>query len=375
LDPDWQVHPPRVVWRQPVGAAWSGWAVVGGRALTQEQRGEEECSTCYETLTGRLLWCHREPAHYHTTLGGEGPRCTPTVVSNRVFTLGATGRLNCLDLATGRRVWFRDIAADARSKMPGWGFAGSALVFDGLVVVSAGGARDRSLLAYRADTGDLAWTGGSDSAGYGSPQLVTLAGRRQILAFNSHRISAHDPASGAVLWEYPWGIGQPHVTAPVVVGADRILFSSGYGVGAELLEIRPDDAGHLNAVRVWKSTKMKSKFATLVQRDGFLFGLDDGVLACLDLRDGSQAWRGNRYGHGQGLLVGDLLLQMAEDGELVLLRPTPAAPNELHRFRVFNGKTWNPIALAGDILLVRTDQEAACLRVALRMGLDKAGRI
>ena len=85
----------------------------------------------------------------------------------------------------------------------------------------------------------------------------------------------------------------------------------------------------------------------------------------VDLKDGSLRWKEGRYGHGQGLLVGDLYLLMAESGELVLLRPTPAAPNELARFRVFNAKTWNPLAFSGDLLLARNDQEAACLRLKL----------
>ena len=264
------------LWRQPIGAAWSGWAIVGTRAFTQEQRPQGESSTCYDILTGRLLWSHSEPVHYHTTLAGEGPRCTPTVVSNRVFTLGATGILNCLDLATGRRLWSRNIVEDAKSRMPEWGFSGSPLAVDGLIVASAGGSHDRSLLAYRQDTGQLAWSGGSQPANYGSPFLASLAGRPQVLAFNSRKITSHDPATGRVLWEYPWGIGQPQVAAPVVIGANRVLFSSGYGVGSELLEIQPAADGSLTASRLWQSRKMKAKFANLVQRQGFLYGLDDG---------------------------------------------------------------------------------------------------
>ncbi|MGO8674872.1 MAG: PQQ-binding-like beta-propeller repeat protein [Limisphaerales bacterium] len=365
LERDWRARPPQVLWRHPIGAAWSGCAIVGARALTQEQRPQGESSTCYDVLTGRLLWSHSEPAHYHTTLGGDGPRCTPTVVSNRVFTLGATGILNCLDLATGQRLWSRNIVEEAASRVPEWGFAGSPLAVDGMVVVSAGGSPDRSLLAYRQDTGQLAWSGGSRAVSYGSPFLASLAGRRQILAFNSRRITSHDPANGRVLWEYPWGVGEPQAAAPVVVGANRVLFSSGYGVGSQLLELQPAADGSLSVSRLWESKKMRAKFANLVQREGFLYGLDDGVLACLDLKDGSQRWEEGRYGHGQGLLVRGLFLLMAENGELVLLQPTPQSPNELARFRVFHGKTWNPIALSGDLLLARTDQEAACLRLPL----------
>jgi hypothetical protein len=111
---------------------------------------------------------------------------------------------------------------------------------------------------------------------------------------------------------------------------------------------------------------MKAKFAHLFVRDGFLFGLDDGIFACVDLKDGSQRWKEGRYGHGQGLLVGEFYLLMSELGELVLLRPTPDSPSELARFRVFNSKTWNPIALSGNLLLVRNDEEAACLRLPVK---------
>lgn len=366
LDPDWAARPPQVLWRRPVGAAWSGFAVVGDRALTQEQEGEQELVTCYDLATGRPLWRHADPARYFTTLAGEGPRCTPTVASNRVYTLGATGLLNCLALADGRRLWSRPITADAGSTVPEWGFAGSPLVWAGKVIVSAGGREDRSLLAYQAETGALVWHAGTRAANYSSPALLPLAGRPQVLMFNSRFITAHDPHTGRVLWEYPWGTGHPNVALPVAVGPNRVVFSSGYGVGAELLEVAEDAAGELSARRVWKSPRLKSKFANFVTREGHLYGLDDGVLVCVALADGAQRWKDGRYGHGQMLLVEDLLLVTAENGELVLLRPTPEAPNELHRFRVFSAKTWNPPALAGDWLLVRNDREAAGLRLALK---------
>lgn len=365
LERDWAAHPPRLVWRQPIGAGWSGFALVGERALTQEQAGEEELVTCYELGTGKLLWRHADAAHYNTTIAGEGPRCTPTVAGDLVFTLGATGILNCFDLATGRSLWRRDLTKDAEAGAPGWGFSGSPLVHGDHVIVSGGGGNHRSLLAYRVSDGEIAWTGGDAPAGYSSPAFAVLAGTPQYLLFNARRITAHAPDTGAVLWEYPWGLGQPHVAQPVVVSDNRVVFSSGYGVGAELLKVGRGTNGAWSAQRIWKSPRLKSKFANFFALDGHLYGLDDGVLACVSLADGTQKWREGRYGHGQMLRCGPLLLVMAENGELVLLAPTPAAPNELHRHRVFDGKTWNPPALAGDWLLVRNDQQAACLRLSL----------
>jgi outer membrane protein assembly factor BamB len=365
LETNWMAHPPAVVWRQRIGAGWSGFSIVGDRAFTQEQRGEDECVVCYDLTTGRELWRHADQARYDTTLAGEGPRATPTVAGGRVFTLGATGILNCLDMESGRLIWSHNIIEDAGSEVLDWGMAGSPLVLETNVVVSAGGTRNKSLIAYRASDGQIAWAAGSALASYSSPFLATLAGVRQILVFNDGFITSHDATTGAVLWEYPWGVNYQHVAVPIPVGTNRVVFTAGYGAGCEMLEIELRPNGRLAPRSVWKTKKMKAKFANPVARDGFLYGLDDGILACVDLQDGSQRWKEGRYGHGQGLLIGELYLLMSESGELVLLRPTPEAPNELARFRVFNSKTWNTIALSGDLLLVRNDTESACLRLTL----------
>lgn len=356
LATNWSDHPPRILWRQPVGAAWSGFAVLGTRAITQEQQGPEEQVTCYEADTGRRLWTHSDPERYVTTIAGEGPRATPTIEGDRVFTLGALGRLNALEVSTGRRLWTRSLTHDAATGVPEWGFSGSPLVHDDLVIVSAGGRDGASLIAYRSDTGEIAWKGGSSGAGYASPFLATLSGTPQILIVNHQSVASHDPRTGAVLWEVPFGAGMPLVANPILIPPDRLMVSAGYNVGSELFAIAP---GTNAPSSLWKSKKLKAKFANPVFRDGFVYGLDDSILACLDARDGSQRWKEGRYGHGQALLVGDLYLQMAESGELVLLAPTPDAPNEIARFPVFTAKTWNPIALRDHQLFARNDQEAA----------------
>ncbi len=376
LDGDWNAHPPQVLWRQPVGAAWSGFSIVGNRALTMEQQGESEAVTCRDIITGSVLWTSTSAGHFNTAIAGEGPRTTPTVDGSRVFALGANGALRCLELETGKEIWSRDIAKDAGVPVPVWGFASSPLVHDGRVIVSTGvktednkpvpGAAATSLLAFDAQTGKPAWQAGKRPVNYSSPFVVPLAGRAQIVMFNSEALTAHDPVTGAVLWEYPWGKGLPHVARPIPVGANRLLLSSGYGVGSALLEIAPGTDGKFTATEVWKTIKFQAKFSNPIERGGFVYGVSDGIFACLDLNDGAVRWKGGRYGHGQGLLVGEHYLQMTElPGELVLLRPTPGAPNELARFRVFDEKTWNPIALSGDLLLVRNDREAACIRLPL----------
>ena len=362
LATQWSTTAPEVVWRQPIGPAWSGFVIAGDLALTQEQLGPEERVTCYELATGKLRWAHADEDRYINTIAGEGPRATPTLAGGRVYTLGARGRLNCLDLASGHLHWTRSLTQEAACGVPEWGFSGSPLIHEGQVIVSAGGGAGHSLLAFRTDTGEPAWAGGSSGVGYASPLAATLAGRPQILIVNHRSLASHDPRSGAVLWEVPFGAGMPLVANPVVIAPDSVLVSAGYNVGSERFSV---SAGTQEPVSLWKSRKLKAKFANPILRGGYVYGLDDGILACIDIRDGSQRWKEGRYGHGQGLLHGDLLILMSESGELILLNPTPEAPNELGRLPVFSSKTWNPIALRGNQLLVRNDREAALVTLPL----------
>ena len=363
LSRDWRAQAPRCLWLWPVGPGWSGFAIAGGRAITQEQRGENETVICYDVSNGAPLWSHAYPAHFQSPLAGEGPRATPTIAGQRVYALGATAILSCLDLETGKPIWSKDIAQENQAKVDDWGMSCSPLIVDDLVVVSAGGRDNRSLVAYRAVTGDFVWGNGTDGAGYSSPCLVTLAGAAQILIFNSGGVSAHDPVTGTNLWKYHWPGGHPHVSMPIVIPGDRLLVSSGYGVGSELLQIQKDASGAFSATRIWKSNRLKAKFTDLIYRDGFIYGLDDGIMVCLDASSGEQKWKEGRYGHGQEILVGDVLVVTAESGEVILLDPNPQQPRELTRFSALQGKTWNPPALAGRYLLVRNDKQAACYRL------------
>ncbi len=366
LDADWNAHPPQVIWRKSLGPAWSGFVVAGNKAITQEERDGQEWVVCLELTTGNELWRTGNAGHFSEVMAGDGPRATPTISGDRLFTLGSTGVLNCLQLADGKLVWTHDLKADAGVSVPPYGFASSPLLYDGKVMVSAGGTPNKSLLAYRASDGQPAWAAGNGKINYSSPFLRTVAGHPQILMFNSEAMAAHDPATGALLWEYPWPSGRPNVSQPLVVNGNQVFISSGYAYGSELVEVKPASNGTFTVERLWKSPRFQAKFSNPVEREGFIYGVSDGDLACLDTKDGSRRWKSTHYGHGQCLMIGDLFLQMAEEpGVLILLRPTPEAPNELGRFPVFEAKTWNPLALAGDLLLVRNDREAACLRLPL----------
>jgi outer membrane protein assembly factor BamB len=363
----WDTRTPREIWRRSIGEGWSAFAVAGRIAVTQEQRGEEELVTAYDLASGERLWEHADAGRYETTIAGVGPRATPTIEEGRVYALGALGRLNALDLATGRALWSRDLAGELALKTPEWGRPSSPLVVDGLVVTAVGG-RGRALVAFDAVDGELRWQAGDDDVGYSSPTLVTLAGRRQIVIFNRASVAGHDVETGALLWSFPWSARQPNVALPVAIGEDRLLVSSGYGEGSRLLKIEARGGESFAARVVWESPRLKAKFTNVVVHDGFVYGLDDGVMVCLDPATGERCWKRGRYGHGQVILVDDLLLVQTEDGDVVLLDPNPNEPRELGRFAAFDGKTWNCPALVGRYLLLRNHREAALFELPLTAG-------
>jgi outer membrane protein assembly factor BamB len=361
FDLDWKTHPPRLVWRKPIGAGWSAFAIVGDYAVTQEQRRDDECVTCYALASGDLLWTHADEGRFSKTLSGDGPRSTPTVDEGRVYTLGAFGRLNCLDGRTGEVLWTHDAVEENDGSLPEWGKSCSPLVVDGLVVVSAGGNDGRSLVAYDKETGELAWHAGDQASSYASPRLAEVAGVRQILMVNRGSVSAHAPQDGRILWEFTWPGGEPKVPDAVAFDDDHVFISAGYGLGCQLLEIESAEGGKLTAKSLWQSKLLKPKFTNVVVREGYVYGLDDGrALVCLDLKDGKRRWRGGRYGHGQILLVNDVFLVQAETGEVALVAASPERFNELTRFAAIEGQTWNNPVVAGRLLLVRNATEAAC---------------
>jgi outer membrane protein assembly factor BamB len=362
---DWDAQPPEELWRRPVGSGWSGFAVVDGLAVTLEQRGEEEFVTCYDLQTGESRWTHSDPGRWEDPLGGPGPRGTPTIDGGEVFTLGGTGLLNVLDLATGALKWSTDVLEDSGAPSLEYGIAASPLVRDDEVVVTAGGGNGALLVAYDRSTGERLWAGGDDPAAYSSPLFAELAGVAQYVLLNEDAVAGHDAESGQVLWRQEWPGGTEMVGQPVILPGSRVFVSTGYGIGGKLFEISAGAEG-LEARRVWESRGLKAKLSNVVYRDGYLYGLDDGILVCLDVADGGRMWKRGRYGHGQLLLVGDLLLIQAENGDVALVEANPEEFRELARIPVLDGKTWNHPALAGPYLVVRNDKEAACLRLPLR---------
>ena len=355
---------PNLEWKISVGKGWSSFIAVRDVCWTMEQIDSLEAITAYDLNSGAKLWQRPFSERFDETFGGPGPRTTPVYEDGRIWTLGATGLLNCFDAATGTPFWKVNILLDNEVANIEWGMSATPLLYKDLIITLPGGTNGNSLVAYDKMTGEKKWSGGNSIASYSSPQISVVDGVEQILVHNGIGISAHSPEDGKVLWDFPWTTASKvNVAQPIVYDNNKVILSTGYTVGTVCLEVTQDD-GLWKVKEKWISHRLKAKFNASVAKGKLLFGLDEGILTCLDMDTGDWLWKGGRYGYGQMILAEDTIIILTDKGEIVFVEAQADHHVELGRFQAIQGKTWQHPILANHRLLVRNDQEAACFLLA-----------
>jgi outer membrane protein assembly factor BamB len=348
------------LWKKPVGAGWASFVAAGNLIYTIEQRRAQEVVAAYDAATGKEIWTHKYIADFQESMGGPGPRATPTYHDGKIYSLGATGEFFVLDALTGKVVWQKNILTENGAENITWAMSASPLIVDDMVIVQPGGSNNRSIVAYNKTTGARVWTSLGDRQSYTTPMLVTLDGKRQILTATATRVVGLDPASGKLLWDYPWTTDYDiNSSQPILVGPSRFVISAGYGHGAALVDV----AGGA-AKTVWENKKLKNKFNSSVILDGYIYGFDEAIFTCINAATGETAWKGGRYGYGQVLLASGHLVITSEEGEVVLLKADPKAHTEVAKFQSLEGRTWNVPMIAGGRLFVRNAAEMAAYSIA-----------
>ena len=184
----------------------------------------------------------------------------------------------------------------------------SPLIVDDLVIVQPGGASGWSVVAYNRKTGDIVWHTLDDVQSYSSPMLVSVSGVRQILTVTAQRAVGLRIEDGQLLWEFPWVTPTvPNMSQPIVFDEEYVFLSAGYGHGAALLNVVHTD-GRYAVESVWQNNRMKNKFSSAVFHEGYIYGFDESILACIKAATGELQWKGGRYGYGQLLLASDHLV-------------------------------------------------------------------
>ena len=364
IQTDWPSDGLPEIWRQKVGGGYASVVVAEGKVFTIEQRRDEEVVAAYDFSNGKELWTNSWAARFEESMGGPGPRATPTWHEGKVYALGGAGELRVLEANTGKLIWRKNILSENGAGNLTWAMSGAPLIVDNKVIVLPGGRSGKSVVAYDKSTGETIWTALDDKQAYTSPMLATLAGRRQIILVSAPRMLAVDPEDGSLLWDYPWKTSyDANCAQPIIVDDEHVFVSSGYGTGAALVKITAG-GDRLRATEIWKKNTMKNKFNSSVLHDGIVYGLDEAILAAVDVRTGERKWKGGRYGFGQVLLAGDHLVILTEAGDVVLVKATPESHQEVARFSAIKGKTWNNHAIAGGRLIVRNQTEMACYDIS-----------
>ena len=360
----WPDDGPRKLWEQSAGAGYSSLAIAGVRVFTLMQDGDAEAVVCWDADTGKELWRFRYPARYQNAYG-DGPRSTPTVAGNLVYTVGGTGILHCLkthpESADGEVVWRKDLLAEFGAENLKWGVSFSPLVEGDLVYTNPGGLNGNSLAAFDKLTGELRWKNLDDPAGYSSPIAATIAVIPQIIFFTGAGLVGVAPGDGKLLWRFPWETSYGCNIATPIAFRDYVFISSGYNRGCAVVHIEKQRDATLEARRVYENKRMCNHFPSSVYHKGFLYGFNESFLTCMEFKTGAVPWRQRDFGKGSLLIAGDRLIILGENGKLALAEANPVAYREIASFQLPERKYWTVPALAHGRLYVRDESKVVCL--------------
>lgn len=386
-----------VRWRTAVGGGYAGPAVADGRVFVADfvgsrgagsdaptKRSElegKERILCFAIEDGSLQWDHEYACTYQIAYS-TGPRATPTVDEDRVYTLGAEGDILCFDAASGKVLWSKQLKKECQTEAPLWGFCGHPLV-DGKKLICLGGGDGSVAVAFDKMTGEEMWRSLSASgAGYCPPTIIHAGGCRQLVIWHPEAVNGLDPETGEVYWSVPlkpdYGMS---VTAPRQFG--NFLFASGHQRVGALLELSRDKPA---AEVVWRGTPQTAVYccnSTPYIENGIIYGVcaTQGQLRAVELQTGKRLWEtfepttgDRRASHGTAFIVKheDRYFLFNEQGDLILARLTPTAYEEISRYHVLEPTTpssgrevvWSHPAFANRCVFARNDKELVCVSLA-----------
>jgi outer membrane protein assembly factor BamB len=361
----WPADGPKRVWERPAGAGFSGPVVAGGRVVVFQRVGGEEVVECLEAATGQPVWRVGAKTDYVDDFGfDEGPRSTPLVAGGRAYTLGAAGRLACLNFENGQTVWERNVIADYQVPKGFFGVATSPILEGDRLIVNVGG-KEAGVVAFDAGTGKEVWRATRDPASYSSPTAATLAGKRTVVFLTREGLVGLDPADGAVRFQRHWRArlhASVNAATPLVAG-NEVFVSASYSTGAGLFEVTAEGLRE-----VWANDRsLSSHYNTPVQRGGYLYGIDGrqeggaAELRCVEWKTGKVVWSKEEFGCATLTLVDGNVLALNERGELLLIEATPAGYREKARAAVLGNPCRAAPALADGRLYARDGKKVVCL--------------
>jgi outer membrane protein assembly factor BamB len=353
---DWPAGGPPVAWRAAgAGTGYSSFSAAHGRIYTLGARGGTEYLMAYDAGTGKKTW---EVAHgrQFSNDRGDGPRSTPTVDGDRLYTFGGSGDLSVVDAATGKVFWKINLLEKFGGSNIQWGLSESPLVLSDRILVSPGG-RGAAIVALRKTDGSLIWKSLSDEPGYSSAVLHEAGGVREAIYFTAERALGIDVDTGKLLWSYNQVANRTANIATPIVRGNFVFLSSAYGTGAALLELTPGPDG-VAARQVYFTPDMRNHHATSILIGDYLYGFSDSILMAMKFDSGQIAWRDRSVGKGSIVFADDRLYLYSEQGTVGLAEANPTGYREHGRFQIRTGSapTWSHPIVSNGKLFIR-DQD------------------
>ncbi|MAB60431.1 MAG: alcohol dehydrogenase [Verrucomicrobiales bacterium] len=370
LTKTWPDDGPKVVWRKKdIGEGLCGLVVSGEKAILFHEIARQDVIECLNAKTGRSIWSNQYPTSFSDSLGsGGGPRATPAIIENKVYTMGAQGMVVCTDMTSGKTIWQVDAQKKFRAPNGFFGMACSPLIEGNALLLNIGGENGMGIVALNKINGKLLWKTLDDEASYSSPVMATLQGKRRAVFFTRSGLAVINPIDGNIDYQQHWRSrihASVNAAAPLVV-ADQIFITSSYNTGALVIKSTKE-----RYKKIWSNdTSLSSQYASVMHKDGFLYGTHGRAdipptpaLRCIELATGKIRWSEDRFGDCQMILCGDRLAALMENGELVLGQVSPNGWKEISRAQVVGSDARRQPALADGRLYVRSKNQISCLEV------------
>lgn len=355
LKTEWKSPIPQL-WEHKLGSGFSSFACVGDRLYTAGTLEGRQTVYCLAAADGKVIWQHPFEDAYQESMGGDGPRATPTVSDGRVYMLGAKGSLICLNAESGKPIWSKQY-----KHVPTWGYSGSVLV-EGDLAISSGGKDHGALVAYNKVTGDEVWKAGDDPPGYATPYPFDFEGTRYVVGFCGKSVIVAELKTGKLVWRQPWETDYDVNAAAPIFSNGHLFLTSGYKTGCALFKL--DKAGDkLTGKEVWRSKVLLNKFQSCVLHGGNLYASDQKALVCVEFQTGKELWRVPRVKDGTLLLADGHLFLLTESGQLQIARPDPKGWSPITSIDLLEDRCWTIPVIHNGRLYARNLDRMICLNL------------
>ncbi len=361
----WPKDGPKLLWKLDAGKGWAAPVLAGGKLVFFHRVENDEVVLALDPATGKEVWKHTYQTKYVDDFNFDnGPRATPTVSANTVFTLGPNGDLTAIELATGKALWARNLLADYKADKGFFGAACSPLVVGDKVLVNVGG-KGAGVVAFNVADGKEVWKSTDDGASYSSPTAANLDGKPAAVFLTRAGLRVLDPATGKSLYDFPFRPRDNNSVqaATPLVWKDEIFLTASYATGGVLLSAKKG-----TAEEVWSNDKsLSSQYTTPVRMGDYLYGThgraDTGAthLRCLEWKTGAVKWSEAKFGVASLIAVDGGLLALTESGELVRCDASPDGYKERARATILTKPTRAAAALADGRLYARDGKTLVCV--------------